>query len=158
VPPTQNIDRLRGRNHEAPDPRFTSTGLTRYSAVLPMPSWPLKLKPQHLIPPAVTRIHVWSLPKATAVAETPDMSPCERVGDPGGHSDDGVWTTRERGERRGRSYKGAGVRASEGDGDSPGRGGIRVRDTGGGGCLCALMPVFFCSFIHVPRPSPPDTG
>ncbi len=36
-----------------------------------MPSCPKALKPQHLTPPFATSAHVWALPKAMAVAETP---------------------------------------------------------------------------------------
>ena len=53
-----------------PDPRSTSTGLV-CSVVLPIPNWPLKLRPQHLTPPPVMMAHVWAAPMAMEVAEAP---------------------------------------------------------------------------------------
>ncbi len=51
----------------APD---TGTGLA-CCEVLPMPSCPALLSPQHLTPPPASIAHVWLNPRAMAVAETP---------------------------------------------------------------------------------------
>src|SRR5207237_1185347 len=50
----------------------TSTGVWR-SVVVPSPSWPQSLLPQHLTPPALVRAQVWSPP--AAIAATPLASP-----------------------------------------------------------------------------------
>ncbi len=39
--------------------------------MLPMPSWPSPLRPQHLMQPVVTSAHVWMNPKAMAEAVIP---------------------------------------------------------------------------------------
>src|SRR3990172_8874048 len=44
----------------------TSTGLL-LSVVVPLPSWPEPLEPQHLTPPSLVSAHVWSRPAAIAV-------------------------------------------------------------------------------------------
>src|SRR5262245_57131289 len=48
----------------------TSTGAEGW-AVLPSPSWPSSLAPQHLTPPAVVSAHVWARPAAIAIAVVP---------------------------------------------------------------------------------------
>jgi hypothetical protein len=48
----------------------TSTGLVAIE-VLPMPSLPSPLAPQHLTPPPDTMMHVWVPPKAMAMVESP---------------------------------------------------------------------------------------
>ena len=46
----------------------TETGVA-LSVVVPLPSWPLKLRPQHCTPPPLRTAQLWLLPAATATAE-----------------------------------------------------------------------------------------
>ncbi len=54
----------------------TSVGCVA-STVLPMPSCPCLLSPQHLTPPPLAMRHAWASPRAMATAETPG-SVCAR--------------------------------------------------------------------------------
>jgi hypothetical protein len=61
----------RRREGGLPSPA-TSTGLARVASILmPMPSCPFQLAPQHLTPPPIEITHVCSSPRAMATADTP---------------------------------------------------------------------------------------
>src|ERR1043166_1138100 len=56
---------------------FTSTGVRRW-VVVPSPTWPLPLRPQHLVPPLVVNAHVWERP--VAIWRTPLVIPLTSTG------------------------------------------------------------------------------
>ena len=56
----------------------TSTGTSDW-VLVPLPSWPLRLLPQHLTPPLVVRAQVWLSP--AAIAATPLVRPVTSTGD-----------------------------------------------------------------------------
>ena len=53
-----------------PGPRLTALGRAE-SAVLPPPSWPYWLRPQHSTPPPPSSAHVWDSPAVSATAAPP---------------------------------------------------------------------------------------
>ncbi len=60
---------MQGSGGGRPSPA-TSAGLVA-CVLLPMPSSPFQLAPQHLTPPPLTIAHVWYPPRAMATAEMP---------------------------------------------------------------------------------------
>jgi hypothetical protein len=63
---TAHVDHPRAARAVAPSSPTTSTGLDSTLAVVPLPSWPWELSPQHLTDPFANRTQEWLLPLTTS--------------------------------------------------------------------------------------------